>query len=69
MMYGIGMPILFPLSALAIFAQWATERYLIVKEVELPPAMNDYLIINAMNKLKYAPLFLLFNGYWMIDNR
>ncbi len=31
--------------------------------------MNDFLILNALSVLKFAPLFLLFNGYWMVDNR
>ena len=39
------------------------------REVKLPPAMNNSLIKNANYKLMLAPLLLLFNGYWMIDNR
>lgn len=39
------------------------------KEVRLPPAMNNSLIRNANYKLMLAPLLLLFNGYWMVDNR
>lgn len=27
MMYGLGLPILFPIAALAYFIFWATERY------------------------------------------
>jgi len=27
MMYGVGMPILFPIAALSYFVFWATERY------------------------------------------
>ena len=33
MWYGVGMPILFPLTALAIFSQWACERLLIAREM------------------------------------
>ena len=27
MLYGVGLPILFPIAMLAIFLTWATERY------------------------------------------
>ena len=69
MMYGVGMPILFPLAALAVFNQWVGERYMMAKEVRLPPAMSNSLIINANYKLTLAPLLLIMNGYWMLDNR
>jgi len=41
MMYGMGIPILFPIAAVALFNSWACERYLMAKEVKLPPAMNN----------------------------
>jgi len=40
----------------------------LAKEVKLPPAMNDFLVKNALSILKFAPLVFLFNGYWMIGN-
>ncbi len=34
----------------------------------MPPAMDDSLSTNALDKLKYAPLLLLFNAFWMLGN-
>lgn len=31
--------------------------------------MDDSLTKNAVGIIKYAPIFLLFNGFWMIDNQ
>mmetsp|Transcript_16102 Transcript_16102/g.25007 ORF Transcript_16102/g.25007 Transcript_16102/m.25007 type:complete len:124 (-) Transcript_16102:564-935(-) len=31
--------------------------------------MDDSLTKNALNLAKWAPTFLLFNGYWMLSNR
>jgi len=30
--------------------------------------MDDSLSKNALNLAKWAPIFLLFNGYWMVSN-
>ena len=69
MMYGVGMPMLFPLAAFNFFNQWITERIIVAYQVRLPPALDDKLTNNCISMLKGAPLMLLFNGYWMISNR
>lgn len=69
MMYGVGMPMLFPLAAFNFFNQWITERIIVAYQVRLPPALDDKLTNNCISMLKGAPLLLLFNGYWMISNR
>ena len=68
MMYGVGMPLLFPIAAFNFFNQWLTERYIVAYYMKLPPALDDKLTTNCLNKLKFAPLFLIFNGYWMLSN-
>lgn len=69
MMYGLGMPILFPIAAFTLFNQWLCERIVVAWSVKLPPAMDDTLSNNAIKLLKFSPLFLLFNGYWMLSNK
>jgi len=69
MMYGIGMPILFPLAAFNFFNQWVCERLIVAYQMRLPPALDDKLTLNCISMLKFAPLVLLFNSYWMITNR
>jgi len=69
MMYGVGMPLLFPIAAVNLFTQWICERTLMAYVVRLPPALDQKLTVNAILLLKYAPLLLLFNGYWMLSNK
>lgn len=68
MMYGVGMPILFPIACLNYFMLWCGERYWVAYTYQLPPSLDDKLTKNAMEVLRYAPLFFLFNGYWMLSN-
>jgi len=68
MMYGIAMPIMWPLCAVAILSQRITEKIQVAWLVQLPPAMDDQITRHVMSLLKYAPIFLLCNGYWLLDN-
>lgn len=34
-----------------------------------PPAMDNVLGNRALQIVRWAPLFLLFNGFWMVDNQ
>jgi hypothetical protein len=68
MMYGIGMPLLFPIAAFTFFNTWVTERIMVAYFMKVPPALDDKLTSNALRILKYAPLFLLANGYWQMSN-
>ena len=68
-MYGAGMPILFPIAAFNFFNQWMVERILVAYVVRQPPALDAKLTQNCVAMLQFAPLLLLFNGYWMLSNR
>ena len=48
MMYGLGMPILFPIAAFTLFMQWICERTVVAYCVKQPPAMYDTLSNNAL---------------------
>lgn len=69
LMYGLGIPMLFPVAALFMFLSYVGERYTVAYAVRQPPAMDDSLNKNIMKMLKLAPLFFLVNGYWMVSNR
>lgn len=69
MMYGLGMPILFPIAGLSYFIFWMVERYQIAFTYPMPPALDDRMTKNAMNLLLWSPLLLLMNGYWMLSNK
>ena len=68
MMYGIGLPILFPISAFSYLNSYICERIIVSFQVKLPPAMDDTLTNNLISKCKYAPLLMMMNGYWMLSN-
>ena len=69
MMYGLGLPILFPIAAISYFIFWVVERYQVAYSYPMPPALDDRLTKNAVSLLQYSPLLLLANGYWMISNK
>ena len=69
MLYGLGLPALFPIAFLSYFIFWATERYQIAYCYQLPPAMDDKMTQNAMKLFTYTPMIFLMNGYWMLSNR
>ena len=69
MMYGIGLPILFPIALLSYFIYWAVERYQLAYIYKLPPQMDENMTQNAIRLLKYIPILFLWNGYWMLSNR
>jgi hypothetical protein len=66
---GVGLPILFPLATFNFFNQYICERITVAYMVRLPPALDDMLTNNLISKCKYAPLLLMFNGYWMLSNQ
>ena len=69
MMYGLGMPILYPIAAVNFMNQYMCERFILAYFMKQPPVLNDRIIQNFMENLKFAPLFFLGNGYWMFSNR
>jgi len=68
MMYGLGMPILFPIAAFNFMNQYICERIIVSYAMKQPPALDDKLTKNLISKLKWSPLLWLFNGYWMLSN-
>jgi len=68
MMYGLGMPLLFPIAAFNFMNQYICERLIVAYQVRLLPALDTKLTENALDMLKWSPILFLFNGYWMISN-
>ena len=67
-MYGIGLPILFPIAAFNFCNQYICERLIVAYQVKKPPVLDDKLAKNAIELLYWSPVLLLFNGYWMLSN-
>jgi len=56
MMYGIGMPILFPIAAFNFINQYICERIVVSYAMKLPPSLDDKLTKNALEMLKFIIL-------------
>jgi len=69
MMYGLGLPILFPIAAFAYFILYLCARYQVAYTYQMPPALDDLLTKNAINLLIFSPILLLLNGFWMLSNK
>jgi len=69
MMYGVGLPILFPIAALSYFIFYVVERYQVAYTYKMPPMLDDSLTLNAISWLRLAPILFLINGLWMIGNK
>ena len=69
LLYGLSMPILFPIAAVTLRLQLVFEKITIAWIARMPPAMDNSLNQNALSMVSFAPIFLLMNGFWMIDNK
>jgi len=69
MMYGIGLPILFPFAAGALFVLYCVEKLMLYYSYRMPPMYDEKLNRNALILISYAPLLLLSFGYWMLSSR
>jgi hypothetical protein len=68
MMFGPGMPILFPVAAASLFVLYCLENYMLYYVYKAPPAYDEVLNNHVLSKLSKAPIFLLAFGFWMYTN-
>lgn len=69
MMYGVGLPILYPIAAFTYFNLYTLERLLVAYFYQLPPTFDDKMTKNAVSILRWASVLHLFFGYWMLSNK
>ena len=69
LMYGPGMPILYPISVIHYFIYWNVARYTIIYDIMEPPSMDYTLTKNCIRYLRMAPLFMLPNAFWILTNK
>ena len=69
LMYGLGMPILFPIAAWTYFVLFSVERLLVAYFYQLPPTFDDKLTKNSLKILRWGAVLHLFFGYWMLSNK
>lgn len=69
MMYGLGMPILFPIAAAALLVLYCMEKLMIHYSYRQPPMYDERLNNNVLSLMTYAPLAFLSFGYWMLSSK
>ena len=68
MMFGPGIPILFPIAAASFFGLYIIENYMLYYVYKEPPAYDEKLNNSVLRSLAISPLFLLGFGFWMLSN-
>lgn len=68
MMYGLGIPILFPIAVISFFALYVTEKAMVYYSYRLPPMYDEKLNNNVLALMTYAPLLFLAFGYWQFSS-
>jgi len=68
MMYGIGIPVLFPIAAVSMATLYFVEKIMVYYVYRQPPMYDEKLNNNVLSLMTYAPLMLLAFGYWMLSS-
>ena len=68
MMFGAGMPILFPIAALSLTFFLNLEKFMLYYVFQQPPAYDEKLNNSVLRILDKGPVFLLAFGYWLLTN-
>lgn len=67
-MYGLAIPLLFPISLLGLFVLYVAEKYSITYFFRKPPMFDEKMNTNAITTLQWAPVYMMFFGYWCLSN-
>ena len=68
-MYGLGMPILFPIAFLSCFVLYFVEKTMLYYGYRVPPMYDERLSNNVLDRLQTAPILMLIFGYWMVSSQ
>jgi len=69
LMYGVSMPILFPIACCAFIVLYMVEKLMLYYSYRIPPMYDERLSKSVLNTLRLAPIFCLLFGYWTLSNR
>jgi len=68
-LYGMFIPLLFPVTLIGILNIYVTDRILLAYYFKQPPHIDMELQISAVRILKFSPVFMFLIGYWAMGNR
>lgn len=69
MLYGPGIPILFPIGLCALSVLYLVERYSVAKYYRMPPNFSDQLNRSCLDAILFSPFLYACLGFWMYSNR
>lgn len=68
-LYGLAMPLLFPIALLFYIVMYTVERLCITYYYKKPPMYDEKLNAAALSTLKWAPVFMMAFGFWIMGNQ
>ena len=68
-MYGMFLPVLFPIALFGIFNMYVTDRLCVAYFYKRPPMYDSKLNDKALSILMYAPFMTFLFGYWAMGNQ
>jgi hypothetical protein len=68
-LYGMFLPILFPICLFGLICMYFTERLCMAYYYRQPPSYDEKLNKRAIKVLKAAPILMFTLGYWAVGNR
>jgi len=69
MVFGVGLPLLFPLTLASLISLYIFEKLLTVYWYKKSAMLNDRLNKNAIKLMKWSVHFYTVAGYWFLTNR
>jgi hypothetical protein len=68
-MYGLVMPILFPIAFLTLFAVYVSETLFLHYSYQRPPTFHNSITIDTLEMLQFAPSLMLLIGAYAFSNQ
>lgn len=68
MIYGTGMPILYPIGALNFFIGYWVDKYLLLNHYRKPPMYTSFIILSVITWFRWALLFRFAISIWTFSN-
>ena len=68
-LHGVSLPILFPITLFGLINSFVADKIMFAKYYQQPPLYDTAMNDRAINLLFYAPIFMMFNSYWLLGNQ
>lgn len=69
MMFGVAMPILYPIACLSLWTLYMVEKYCLYYTYKQPPKYDEQLNADVLNIMSVAPFINIAFGYWFLSNK